>query len=493
MRAAIPKDAPVNVGAPPESDVVPSRRVSEMQVKLHRWATADPGRRFDDLFNFVHDPATLLVAFERVAGNAGAKTPGVDGLRVADVEELVGVPGFLDDLRARLRLGTFDPLPVRERKIPKPGGSGKVRSLGIPTVADRVVQAALKLVLEPIFEADFVPVSYGFRPRRRAHDAIAEIHTFGTHGYRWVLDADIEACFDNIDHAVLMDRVRRRVKDKRVLMLVKAFLKAGVLTELGENRQTHTGTPQGGILSPLLANIALSVLDEHLHRPWQPGGSQATSGQRSRRRSKDLPNWRIVRYADDFVVLVHGNRDDVEALREDVANVLAPLGLRFSAAKTQIVHMSDGFDFLGFHIQWRRKYGTNVWHVYTFIADRPIRSLKAKIRALTKRTSQQDPGSVLIRLNQIMRGWANYFKHAVCKHTLGNLAHFAWWRVVRWLRTLHRWKWTAVRRRFTTPDGRWKPITADGIELFNLEAVQVTRYRWRGNTIPTPWTLPDHA
>ena len=182
------------------------------------------------------------------------------------------MPGFLDDLRAQLKAGTFRPLPVRERKIPKPGGSGKVRSLGIPTVADRVVQAALKLVLEPIFEADFVPVSYGFRPMRRAHDAIAEIHQFGTHGYRWVLDADIEACFDSIDHTALMDRVRARVKDKRVLALVKAFLKAGVLTELGESKDTHTGTPQGGILSPLLANIALSVLDEHLHGPWQPGG-----------------------------------------------------------------------------------------------------------------------------------------------------------------------------------------------------------------------------
>ena len=132
-----------------------------MQAKLHRWAAADPGRRFDDLFNFVQDPATLIVAFERVAGNTGSRTPGVDGLTVADVEEVIGVPGFLDDLHASLKAGTFTPLPVRERKIPKPGGSGKVRSLGIPTVADRVVQAALKLVLEPIFEADFVPVSYG--------------------------------------------------------------------------------------------------------------------------------------------------------------------------------------------------------------------------------------------------------------------------------------------------------------------------------------------
>jgi RNA-directed DNA polymerase len=194
-----------------------------------------------------------------------------------------------------------------------------------------------------------------------------------------------------------------------------------------------------------------------------------------------------------LVVLVHGTRADVEALREEVAGVLAPLGLRRSPSKTRVAHLSDGFDFLGFRIQWRRKRGTNTWHVYTFIADRPIRSLKAKIRALTPRSSQQDPKGVLIRLNQIMRGWANYFKHAVCKHTLGNLANFAWWRVARWLRTLHRWRWTDLRRRLTTPDGRWKPIAADGIELFNLESVAVTRYRWRGTTIPNPWTLPDHA
>src|SRR5882757_9248982 len=268
----MPKDAPPNGGACGSDPNGTRSRVSEMQAKLHRWAAADPGRRFDDLFNFVHDPATLMVAFDRVAGNTGARTAGVDGLTVFDVEKRIGVPGFLDDLRTSLKDGTFRPLPVWERKIPKPGGSGKVRSLGIPTVADRVVQAALKLVLEPIFEADFVPVSYGFRPMRRAQDAIAEIHQYGTQGYRWVLDADIEACFDSIDHVALMDRVRRRVKDKRVLGLVKAFLKAGVLTEGGDREDTHTGTPQGGILSPLLANIALSVLDEHLHGPWQPGG-----------------------------------------------------------------------------------------------------------------------------------------------------------------------------------------------------------------------------
>ncbi|WP_329474530.1 group II intron reverse transcriptase/maturase [Kribbella sp. NBC_01484] len=492
----MPKDAPPNGDAAPEEDVPgtdsvgPRRRVSEMQAKLHRWAVADPGRRFDDLFNFVHDPATLLVAFDRVAGNTGSRTPGVDGLTVADVEQRLGVPGFLDDLRAQVKAGTFRPLPVRERKIPKPGGSGKLRSLGIPTVADRVVQAALKLVLEPIFEADFEPVSYGFRPRRRAQDAVAEIHYFGTRGYRWVLDADIEAAFDNVSHSTVMDRARARVKDKRVLALVKAFLKAGVLTELGEHRDTHTGTPQGGIISPLIFNIAMSVLDEHLHGPWKTGGTMATGKRRAARRRRGLPNWRVIRYADDFAVVVHGTRHDTEALRDDIAGVLATLGLRLSEAKTRVVHLSDGFQFLGFRLQWRRKRGTTQWYVYTFIDDRPIRSVKAKIRALTRKTSQLDLGYVLTKLNQVMHGWANYFRHAVAKNIFSMLDGFAWWRVIRMLRQRHHWRWTDVRRWLTTPTGHWRPITAGEIELRRIAAIPVTRYRYRGGKIPNPWTQP---
>jgi RNA-directed DNA polymerase len=490
----MPKDAPPNGDAPgvdadpaDEAWVGPRRRVSEMQAKLHRWAAADPGRRFDDLFNLVHDPGTLIVAWDRVATNRGAKTAGSDGWTVTRIEAEVGATRFLDDLRVLIKGGEFRPQPVRERKIPKPGGSGKVRRLGIPTVADRVVQAALKLVLEPIFEADFEPVSYGFRPERRAHDAIAEIHLFGTKGYRWVLDADIEACFDSIDHMALMDRVRLRVKDKRVLRLVKAFLKAGILTELGDLEDTGTGTPQGGILSPLLANIALSVLDEHLHASWKPGGVMSTSYRRQGRARRGEPSWRVVRYADDFVVLVRGDQSHVQVLREQIATVLEPLGLRLSEAKTRVVHMSEGFDFLGFHIQWKRKRGTNKWYVYTFIADRPFRSVKAKIRALTPRTSQQDLRAVLIRINQITRGWANYFKHAIAQRTFSKLQHYVWWRMVRMMRTRHRWKWKDVRRWLTDHTGRWHPIRADGIELFNPETIPITRYRYRGNNIPNPW------
>jgi RNA-directed DNA polymerase len=458
-----------------------------MQAKLHRWAAADPGRRFDDLFNLVHDPATLIVAFSRVAGNKGANTPGVDGVTAEYVEKEVGVPGFLDDLRTALRDGSFRPLPVRERKIPKPGGSGKLRRLGIPAIADRVVQAALKLVLEPVFEADFEPVSYGFRPKRRAQDAIAEIHYYGTRGYHWVLDADIEAAFDNVAHPAVMERVRARVKDKRVLALVKAFLKAGVLTELGEHRETLTGTPQGGILSPLIFNIALSALDERLTAPWKEGGAMSADYKRAARRRKGLPNWRIVRYADDFAVMIHGSSHDAETLREEIAGVLAGLGLRLSEAKTRAAHMDEGFSFLGFRIQRRRKRGTDKWYIYTFIDDRPIRSLKAKIRALTHRKSQLDLEYVLTRLNQVMHGWANYFRHAVAKNAFAMLDNFAWWRVISMLMVRHRWRWKDVRHRFTDPTGRWLPITAGSTELRHIAAIPVTRYRYRGSQIPNPW------
>jgi RNA-directed DNA polymerase len=199
-------------------------------------------------------------------------------------------------------------------------------------------------VLEPIFEADFQPCSYGFRPKRRAYDAIAEIHHFTSRSYEWILEGDITACFDEISHVGLMDRVRARIGDKRVLDLVKAFLKAGILYEDGIERDTLTGCPQGGILSPLLSNIALSVLDEHFAAAWRAMG---TGSQRQQRRRKGLATYRLVRYADDFVVLVAGSRDDVEGLRDEVARVLAPMGLRLSEEKTKIVHIDEGFDFLG--------------------------------------------------------------------------------------------------------------------------------------------------
>jgi len=214
-----------------------------VQTKLHQWATDGPNRRFCDLFNLVADPAFLTVAWARVRGNLGARSAGVDGVKPGDI--LFGSDTVLPLLRDDLEAGRFVPLPVRERMIPK--ASGKLRRLGIPTARDRSVQASLKLVLEPIFEADFTPCSYGFRPRRRPHDAIAEIHILASNHYTWVLEGDITACFDEIDHSALMGRVRHRIGDKRVARLVKAFLRSGVLSEDGVTRDTKAGTPQGSL------------------------------------------------------------------------------------------------------------------------------------------------------------------------------------------------------------------------------------------------------
>jgi RNA-directed DNA polymerase len=263
------EDAPVNAGAVrwPDADSA-YLTVRRMQIKLHRWAGEDSSRRFGDLFNLVYEPAVLVHAWERVSSNTGARTAGVDRATVASIESRIGITAFLAQLRDLLKSGEFCPVEVRQTMIPK-GSSGKIRKLGIPTVADRVVQAAVKAVLEPIFEADFLPCSYGFRPNRWAQDAITEVHHFTSRGYEWVLEADIQACFDEIGHTPLLDRVRRRIKDKRLVTLVKAFLKSGVMTTSGDREQTLTGTPQGGILSPLLANIALSALDEHFDNQWR--------------------------------------------------------------------------------------------------------------------------------------------------------------------------------------------------------------------------------
>ncbi|MFY1674020.1 group II intron reverse transcriptase/maturase [Plantactinospora sp. WMMB334] len=457
-------------------------RVLGIQAKLHRWAGEDVARRFDDLFNLVADPAFLTVAWERVSGNTGARTAGVDGIKPGWIAAVGVAEAFLADVREQLRSRTFVPVMVREVMIPKPGTS-KRRRLGIPTVADRVVQAALKLVLEPIFEADFKPCSYGFRPNRRAHDAIAEIQFYTTRGYEWVLEADIEACFDSIDHTALMDRVRQRVGDKRVLTLIKAFLKAGILTELGHREESITGTPQGGILSPLLANIALSALDEHFVGQWQQ--MMGTSGRRVLRGRKGLGNWRLVRYADDFVVMVYGNQAVAEALREQVAALIAPLGLRLAEAKTRVVHIDEGFDFLGHRIQRHRKRGTSRQYVYTMPSRKAIASIKAKVRALTNRSRGYDLAELLRRVNAALRGWANYFRHGVSKRFFSKVDAFTWWRIVRWIRKRRNGLgWKATRRRFMQG---WK-IVADGITFTGASPVAIVRYRYRGEKIPTPWT-----
>ena len=483
------EEAPGNPGAVAwPDDFTAGVMVRRMQAKLHRWAGEDPSRRFGDLFNLVYDPAFLVHAWERVSTNRGARTPGVDKATAARIETWIGVGVFLGQIRDSLKSGGFAPVEVRQVMIPK--ANGKLRKLGIPTIADRVVQASLKLVLEPIFEADFQSCSYGFRPNRRAQDAISEIHLFASRpsNYQWVLECDIKACFDEISHTALTDRLRARIKDKRVCALVKAFLKSGVFTELGDREDTLTGTPQGGILSPLLANIALSALDDHFARQWHQ--EMGTSRQRANRKAKSLGSWRLIRYADNFVLMVNGDRHHAEALREEVAAALAPLRLRLAPEKTRVVHIDEGFTFLGFDIRRMRKRGTQKYYVYTTPSRKAIQAIKDKVSARTYRSTRHQELDELIRsLNRSLAGWADYFRHGVSKAAFSAIDSHTWLRLMRWIRRKyegkHRLGMKELRNRFC--DKGWR-FARNGVAFTGASSVAVTRYRYRGNNIPTPWT-----
>jgi RNA-directed DNA polymerase len=478
----------VNTGAPgsPWPDAGPAQdRVLKIQAKLHQWAKSDPHRRFGDLFNLVADPAFLMVAWARVRANRGARSAGVDGQTAYYVQTERGTGAFLADVREALRSRTFAPLPVRERMIPKPG-TRKRRRLGIPTVTDRVVQAALKLVLEPIFEADFAPCSYGFRPNRRAHDAVAEVRYFTSspRNYQWVVEGDITACFDEISHPALMDRVRERIAGKRVLALVKAFLKAGILSRETGLREITTGTPQGGILSPLLSSIALPVLDEHFHRQWRSW----SQWQREQRRAKGLGTWRFVRYADHFVILVRGERHHAEALRQQAAAVLAPMGLRLSQAKTLITHIDEGLDFLGWRIQRHRRQGDTRQFVYTYPSKKALASITGKVKAICRQDQNLNLAIVLHQLNRVLRGWTTYFRPGVSFKTFRYLRAFTWRQVMHRLRRKHRrgGSWKQLRHRYC--GGGWWPRDGE-VMLVNPTDAGTTRYRYRGIRIPSPWPV----
>ena len=302
------------------------------------------------MFNLVCDRATLLVAWERVAGNQGARTAGVDAVTRFHVEKPSGVDPVPGGPAVLIRDGYLQPSPVKQAVIPKK--NGKVRYLGIPTLRDRVAQMALKLILEPVFEVDFYPSSYGYRPGRRAQDAIAEIHHFTRKPstYEWVIEGDIKACFDNVDHHVLMGLVAERIKDRKVLRLVSGFLRAGVVERHGGSRRPSRARRKAGS-SPRYWRTSTC-------RCWtgtSPGsGSEEMTPvwRRQYRRRTGRPNFRLVRYADDFVVLVHGTRSEAEALKTEIAQLLAErVKMTLSAEKTHITHIDDGFVFLGFRIQ----------------------------------------------------------------------------------------------------------------------------------------------
>ena len=388
--------------------------VRELQRKLWAAAKQSPERRFHALYDRIYRGDVLMEGWKRVRANRGAA--GVDKQTLADVESY-GVQRLLAELAEVLRAGSYRPAPARRRDIPKPAGG--VRPLGIPTVRDRIVQAAAKIVCEPIFEADFLSCSYGYRRKKSATDALEAIRVAFSKGYVWAVEFDIADFFGSIDHDVVMGLVERRISDRRTLKLIRGWLGAGVMVD-GAYQETVSGTPQGGVISPLLANIVLHELDA------------ALVGR----------NGVFVRFADDGVVMVRSQVHAEQALAL-VRDTLAGMGLAVHADKTKIVDLREGregFDFLGCHFRarmsgrlWEQK-RRRVYYLHRWPSQGSMKRARAKIKALTGRNRcHQDLREIIAMINPILGGWGNYFRTGNAARKFNQLDEYVWRRLRRLL------------------------------------------------------------
>jgi RNA-directed DNA polymerase len=474
-----------------------------VQRKLYQWSRTHPVESYRDLWNWITDLRNLRCAWRKIASNQGRRTAGIDGITVAGICAGMGSKLFLEQLRSDLREGRYRPSPSRRKLIPKPRQPGKFRPLGIPTVRDRVVQCAVKNILEPIFEAGFWHVSYGFRPGRGCHGALEHIRQSmrprvkAEDGrrqrtpYQWVIEGDIKGCFDNIDHHQLMERVRTRIGDGKVTRLIAAFLKAGVLCD-GFLLPTDKGTPQGGVISPLLANIALGVIEERYER-WthhrrkiqarrKCDASKAAREARMTDRKAGRAVFFPIRYADDFVVLVAGTREQAEQEKAALAVYLRDtMRLELSIEKTQVVDLTEGFQFLGHRVlyKWHPKFG------YMPRIELPA-SKRADLRYLVKQqtgrnTTPWSLSQLLQKLNPILRGWGNYYRFCTgVGRQFASLDYYVGDRIWRWLMKkhgpLHR-----KRTRLVRLPSRLRPtrkLWREGdLEQFLLSTLRVERFR----------------
>ncbi len=405
-------------------------KMAQKQMTLAKTARDDPAHRFTNLYSLMHWDDWIRCAADSVLARPGSSTAGVDGITRYKFKE--NYEPEIAKLVESLKHKTYQPQPVRRTYIPK--RNGKVRPLGIPVLRDRIVQEALRAILDPIYESDFQPHSYGFRKGRCTMDAVAVLmNLFGPSlKYYYVIEGDIESYFDTVHHRKLLSILKRRIADRDMIDLIGEFLKAGVM-ENGLFAKTDAGVPQGGVISPLLANIYLNEFDKWAEAKWN-----IPQYERQKNRQAGKGNYKMVRYADDFVVVSNDRLAGVQQVKQEIKQYLeTELHLRVSDEKTQITHVNDGFEFLGFHIQRCKPEGH--WVLYVRPTSKARERIKAKLKELTsQRWIWMDEYSRLRTLNATIKGWAEYYRHTSLSTDIEEISRFLWFRYLAFLLRKHK-------------------------------------------------------